>query len=301
MINKNSNRTKIICVLIILIMASVAIGDENKPGIDGKIKPPGLGMTHIIILEGGSKLVGRIVEQKEGKVVIDTDLGIITVEAAKIIAIETARIGTVKGGSYWFENPNTTRLYFAPTGRMLKKGSGYFSDYLLFFPGIAYGLTDNVTIGGGVSLFPGVDFDEQIVYFTPKIGLKATGNTSIAAGALIISLPDIGGDSPTVGILYGAGTFGGLDGSLTTGLGFGFVDGDFSDRPLFMMGGEKRLSRRISFVSENWFLPGVDNPLISYGFRFFGEDLSVDLALLNVFGDDMFFPGLPWMDFIFNF
>ena len=36
---------------------------------------------------------------------------------------------------------------------MLKKGEGYFSDYELFFPGIAYGVTDNVTIGGGFGSF----------------------------------------------------------------------------------------------------------------------------------------------------
>ncbi|UCE05773.1 MAG: hypothetical protein JSW07_19615 [bacterium] len=54
-------------------------------------------------------------------------------------------------------------------------------------------------------------------------------------------------------------------------------------------------------MTENWLLPGVDNPLISYDMRFFGEKLSVDLALINVIGDGIIFPGIPYVDFVFNF
>lgn len=87
----------------------------------------------------------------------------------------------------------------------------------------------------------------------------------------------------------------------STGFGYGFVDSDFAEKPMLMLGGEKRLSRRIAFVSENWILPGVDQPLISYGFRFFGEKLSVDLALINTLGEDAIFPGFPYIDFVVNF
>jgi hypothetical protein len=154
---------------------------------------------------------------------------------------------------------------------MLKKGQGYFSDYMLFFPGVAYGFTDNFTFGGGMTLIPGVDIDDQVFYFTPKFGLKTSRNTNIAAGALILALPEIDNESPVVGILYGVGTFGDPDG------------------------------RRVSFVSENWIFPEVDEPLVSAGFRFFGEGISVDLGLINVLGEDIFFPGIPWVDFVFNF
>ena len=70
---------------------------------------------------------------------------------------------------------------------------------------------------------------------------------------------------------------------------------------MIMIGAEARLSRRTAFVTENWIIPGVDQPLISFGFRFFGEGLSVDLALINMIGEDTFFPGIPWLDFVFNF
>jgi hypothetical protein len=54
-------------------------------------------------------------------------------------------------------------------------------------------------------------------------------------------------------------------------------------------------------VSENWVLPGMDQPLISYGIRFFNEKLSVDLGFLNTIGDGMLFPGIPYIDFVVKF
>ena len=42
--------------------------------------------------------------------------------------------------------------------------------------------------------------------------------------------------------------------------------------------------------------------LISYGLRFFGEKLSVDLAFMNVpTTGEYFFPGLPYIDFVVKF
>jgi hypothetical protein len=37
---------------------------------------------------------------------------------------------------------------------MLKQGERYFADYELFFPGFAVGVTDYLSIGGGVSILP---------------------------------------------------------------------------------------------------------------------------------------------------
>lgn len=257
--------------------------------------------VQILTLEDGSTILGRITEIKAKDIVFKSDVGDLTIPRSKIEKIELVSKSSIKKGKYWFENPNSTRLFFSPTARMLEKGDGYFSDYFILLPGVAYGVTDNITIGGGMSLVPWVDLNNQVIYFTPKIGMKASPNTNFAAGALIIALPEVDDESPLVGILYGVGTFGSADGGLTVGFGYGFVDGQVADKPMFMIGGEKRFARRISFVSENWILPGVDDPLISYGFRFFGEGISVDLGLFNTMGDNLFFPGFPWVDFVINF
>lgn len=268
--------------------------------------------VQIITTQDKSTMFGRIQEIKDQEIRFKTEFGEITIPIDKITSIEMVAISTMKKGGYWFPNPNATRLFFAPTGRMLKKGEGYFADYYLFFPAIAYGLTNNITFGGGMSLIPGVDIDKQIFYFTPKIGLKASDNFNLGIGALIIKIPDWDEEedtnpeneevrSPLVSLLYGVTTFGSSNSSLTFGLGYGFVDDEPADRPMIMIGGEHRISRRLALVSENWIVPGAENPLVSFGVRFFGEKISVDLALLNTIGKEAIFPGIPYVDFVFNF
>jgi len=282
----------------------VAQQAANLVAVD--LKVPDSGSTQIITTTGGSTLVGRIVEIGEGSIKFETELGTQTIPIEKIMEIKEIASSAIREGRVWFPNPNATRLFFGPTGRMLKKGKGYFSDYYLFFPGLAWGLTDNITIGAGMSLFPDLGFDRQIFFFTPKVGVSASENLSVAAGALIIKIPDWddwdnGGDSPTVGVIYGVGTYGTPDVSCTGGLGFGFVDGDVAEKPMVLFGIEARAGRRTAFVTENWVIPGVENMLASYGVRFFGESLSIDLAFVTPLGEDFFFPGVPYVDFVFNF
>ena len=67
-----------------------------------------------------------------------------------------------------------------------------------------------------------------------------------------------------------------------------------------MLGAEKRISRRISIVTENYLLPvSTDNILYSFGLRFMGEKITTDLALFNVANSRII--GIPWVDFVFRF
>jgi hypothetical protein len=69
---------------------------------------------------------------------------------------------------------------------------------------------------------------------------------------------------------------------------------------VFMAGTNIRMSRRIGFISENYLVVGED-PAISYGLRFMGERMTFDLAFVNVLGEDIIFPGIPFVDFAFFF
>jgi hypothetical protein len=290
-----------LCFTAIILLATNVSGRVHKE-VEDKLRIPDSNRIQIITTVGGSTIIGRIVEIGEGEVKFETELGIQKIPIVKIKEIKEAPTSSIRDGKYWFPNPNATRLYFAPTGRMLKQGQGYFSDYYLFFPGVAWGITDNFAFGVGMSLFPGLGLDEQVFYFTPKVGIGASKDLSFAVGALIVKIPDWDGDdSPTVGILYGVGTYGTTDASITGGLGYGFADDELADKPMVLFGAEFRMARRAAFVTENWVIPEVEDVVISYGFRFFGEALSVDLALVNVASSDAIFPGVPYVDFVFNF
>lgn len=248
----------------------------------------------VIIMRDGSSLVGRIVSVSADSVEFQMGIGRVAVAVRDIREISETESGRMHEGEYWFPNPNSTRLFFAPTGQMLKRGEGYFADYELFFPGFAIGVTDNLSLGGGVSIVP-AGLDEQVYYVTPKVGMSFSDRVHIAAGVLFA-----GTGGGTGGIGYGVGTFGDGDASATLGLGYGFAGGDIESKPVAMLGGEKRVSRRIALVSENYLLPISDNNIVySFGVRFMGEKLTADLAIFNVSGSGII--GLPFVDFVFKF
>jgi hypothetical protein len=262
--------------------------------IRNKLTVPDSAHTQIMTLKDGSTIFGRILAVNGDTVTFQSQAGIIQLSASLIRAIKEIEAEDLREGEYWFPNPNATRLFFAPTGQMLKKGEGYFSDYELFFPGIAYGLTDNVTIGGGVSLFP-ANIEDQVYYLTPKVGISVSDKVHLATGVLFA-----GTKGGTGGIYYGVGTFGDADGSLTLGGGYGFAGGKIESKPVGMIGGELRVARRIGLVTENYLLPiSEDNVLYSFGLRFMGEKITTDLALVNVVGSGVI--GVPYVDFVFRF
>jgi hypothetical protein len=274
-------------------------------------------ITQIVTLDDGSSLVGRIVEVGDSAIKFVSDLGEMTIAIDKIKDVIIVDASNIKGGKYWYPNPNQTRMLFGPTGRMLKQGDGYFFDVLIFFPGVAYGLTDNITIGGGMSIFPGFDAEEQLYFITPKVGLNVMEDVDLAANLMLIRVPvdeddveDVTDLHPltdtievevaeTVGLLYASGTYGSEHSYVTFGLGFGLVDEKIADKPAVALGFEHRFARRVSFVSENWIFPGLDDPVISGGIRFFGESIAVDLAAMTVFDNDV--PLIPYIDFVWNF
>lgn len=206
---------------------------------------------------------------------------------------------TADSARFAFRNPNATRLYFAPTGRMLAKGEGYFSDFYIFFPGVNVGITDRVSIGGMMSVIPFVGLDDQVYFLTPKVGLVQSKKVNIAAGALMAGWA---GDTVrhTAGILYGVATRGSEDASLTAGLGYGFIDGDMGSSPFVLIGGERRVSNRVSFVTENWMLPGGEYGLASGGIRLMGKGMAVDFGLMTVLGAQSLDGVAPILGFVFK-
>jgi hypothetical protein len=253
--------------------------------------------THlqIVTLTDGSTIFGRIVSVSADTVSFQTGAGTMQLSVVAIRDVRQISTDDVREGEYWFPNPNSTRLFFAPTGQQLKQGEGYFSDYELVFPGVAFGVTDNLSIGGGISLFPAASASDQIYYVTPKIGFSPSDKVHLATGVLFA-----GTSGGTGGIYYGVGTFGDGNGSVTVGGGYGFAGGKIQSKPVGMIGAEYRISRRLGIVTENYLLPVADNDVLySFGFRFMGEKLTTDLALANVSRSNTI--GIPYVDFVFRF
>jgi hypothetical protein len=258
----------------------------------------------ILILKDGTKLTGRMEKEQEGKITFRTEGGIV-MELSSSDVKEVIRPSKDDARSYLYNDPNNTRLFWAPTGRTLEAGKGYFADYYVFFPTIAYGITNRFTIYGAMSIIPFIGLNEQLFFVSPKLGIVQRENFAISTGAMVIAIPDV---EEIPGIIYGVSTWGNKNNSLIAGLGWGGLFGEedeLMDGPIIMIGGEHRISKNMKFITENWLVTGADleeNPVLSIGIRFFGEKLAADLGFFHIVGADLGgFPFIPWVGFVYNF
>lgn len=261
---------------------------------------PAVGDTFEVELAGGESYVGRVVRATSDTIALETVAGArVTLARARLESSSVAR-GRVVDGEFWHEDPNRTRLFFSPTGRSLPRGGGYFGVYELFVPFVTLGLTDRLLLAGGSPFYLGMLTDEAPpVYFGPKVQVADAPSFRGALGGLTVFLPDDGNGS-LFGIVYGVGTAGSADHALTGGIGWGYVEDDFSSRPAVVLGGETRVSSSLKLITENLFVPGESGAILSAGVRFFGERLSADAGLIGFAGDggDCCF---PMVNFVYNF
>ena len=195
----------------------------------------------------------------------------------------------------------------------MKARSGYFFDLWVFFPGIAYGITDNISIAAGASIIPEVD--NQLYYIIPKVAFEATELLDVGASVMIFRLWD-----ETLFFGLGSATYGTDDASLTAGLGLAWNSEGMMETPALQVGGEYRVARRMALVAETWSIPGEEDAgiLILGGARLLGEGMTIDLGFAtsieadedqsldaeyddedddNDDGADWF----PYIDFVWNF
>lgn len=137
-----------------------------------------------VVLRDGTTLRGTIVEQDETTVVFLTIGGAeVRMPRSSIVSIRPIR-GRVVDGVFQRFDPNYSRLLFAPTGRPLRKGDAYFSDFYVVFPGIAYGISDNFSLMAGMTIIPGISLTQQFFYIAPRLGWRQSDKVAVSVGAL---------------------------------------------------------------------------------------------------------------------
>jgi len=280
----------------------------------------------IIETVNGTSYFGEIQGLTEGILTIrSTLMGSFEIHANTISKISSAEAYVNRRGSTWFANPNATRYFFAPSAIPLKKQEGYFQNAYLLANSVNVGITNNITIGGGVVI-------PLLFYVTPKVSFKAAKNFHLGAGLLFTQsfISDFG---LSAGIGYGLATYGSYEHNFTIGAGYGYARFDKEYRttpmPIITINGMTRISKKLSLVSENWLIPraGYNKEIItngqngepfsemvfennnfysaavSLGFRFMpGVRTSVDFSVVGIRTN----PGqndllLPYLDFVYKF
>ena len=261
-------------------------------------------VVHALYLTDGTRLVGRITAVTTDSVRLVSASATTMVARAAIREVRQYAADELHNGELWPENPHVSRLIFAPTAIALRKGEAYFADFWIFLVNTGYGVTDRFTVGAGMSIIPGVNFEDNLLFVIPKYAVLNQPKIKVALGGLFARVGGLGSGSESLGILYGVATVGSRESNLTLGSGWGYVGDKISDKPVLTLGGQHRVGRRIALISENWFFPFQNNSsgVISYGLRLLGEKISVDFAFANPISDgNTFFPGIPLLGFAIKF
>jgi len=273
-------------LLLAALLTFSAAAAQAQTAATRIIEIPAPDVTQELELNDGSSVIGRVESVGEGRFVFRTTSGVeMTVDVTAVRSLKPVT-GRIVSGELWREDPNPTRLFFAPTGRSLKKGEAYFGVYEVLLPFVQVGITDRISIGAGTPLiFPNF---EHPFWITPKVQVLQRRSTAVSAGVMhFFNVEDAG-----KGIAYGVVTQGSTDSAATLGLGYSYAvtDGEDAGWAVVMFGGEHRVSRRVKIVTENYAFKG--GGFVTGGLRFFGEKLSADFGLVLplVEGDTFVFP-----------
>lgn len=252
----------------------------------------------------GNTYIGIILEQTNETISIKTDkLGEISIPRSEVKRITQLTVTKSKDGTYWLENPQSTRYFWAPNGYSLKKGEGYYQNVWIMFNQAVYGFTDHFSGGVGVMplfLFAGASTPAWITakFSVPVVKDKVNLGVGGLAGTVI------GEENTGFGILYGISTFGSRDKNLNIGLGWGYAGGEMARNPTVSIGGMIRTGAKGYFITENYFIGTTDNfmVLMSAGGRRIIHHAGLDFGLWIPLGADIgSFVAIPWLGFTIPF
>lgn len=245
-------------------------------------------------MASGTTYYGTVSESADSLFVELVTGGSMTLPRWQVRSVRPAR-GKLSNNEFWTQDVNETRLFFAPTARTLQRGASYVSVYEFFLPFIGYGVTERVTLAGGVLPFFGAGAP-VVGYVAPKVQVLVRDGMQAAVGGLAFVSTESEG---SVGIVYAVTSLGrSSDASVSLGAGFGYAGSDLANTPVLMAGWERRTSRRVKLISENWIFPR-EGAVLSFGPRFMGERMSADLGLaMPIFGEETFV--FPLVNFVWN-
>ncbi len=250
-----------------------------------------IGSNMIIRTSDGNSYKGKILESRVDTVILETILlGTIGIPRENIKSIK----GFVSTGSALYDrvllSNSYTRYLFGTNALGLRKGEGYYQNTWVLFNQFSYGITDNISVGGGLVplfLFNGTSTP---VWGTVKFSFPvASESFHLSAGSLFGTIP--GEDVGLFGLFFGQATIGNEQRNLTVGLGYGYADGEVGNTPTITLGGALPLGRKASLITENYIFPG-EAGLVSAGVRFYLKGATLDAALVSDLQSAVF---IPWL------
>ena len=199
---------------------------------------------------------------------------------------------------------NSTHYIASPSAYGLKKGQSYYQNIGVFWNSYTVGITDKFSISMGGEIISLFLQSIPVMYVSPKLSLPFKNNKgAFAVGTTIFTAPE--SNFKTFAFVSSSLTLGDRENNFTFGGGIGWNnEGGYKDEVVpFYFSGMKRVSRKISLMTENWLIVENDfqdltSTIISAGIRIHfdkpGSALNVGIWRLlgEELGDVVAFPYL---------
>lgn len=210
--------------------------------------------------------------------------------AAQSVALEPQSSGAPAVSETVTEDAVASKLFYAPTGRVLKRGEVYVAIDAFSIGVVRVGVTDRFSIGVGRPLWA------NTTWITPKLQIYEDDRVAVATGVLHLFAPGFG----MGGVAYGVTTIGSRDDAFTGGMGWFYGkddDGLHMGMPVLIVGGEHRMTRRSKFITENYVFNG--GAMVSAGGRFMRRNVSMEFGGVFIFAGHAALPGMV-VNFVFH-
>ncbi len=248
-------------------------------------------------MKDGSVFIGVRLAMTDDELILDTEsLGKINLPLAGIREIREL---DAPPGRFRYGNVAANQNILGPNAFGLRKGQKQYSNFMLGYNQMAFGLSDRFSLYAGIEVFSllvGIaegDFIGPGMVLRPHFSFplkqdKLTFGCGVLAGGIVGTGDGAFGLAP-----YGSIAVGDKDRNLNVNFGIGIGGGSVSP-PFFAVNGNLRLTPGFGLNMENWIFPGRFETAIanSIGVRIYGERISWNIALLGA-GSDFGYTLLP--------
>ncbi len=243
------------------------------------------GQIATIFLDDGCRIFGQLKEiEVDSLSVFTATMGLINIPQQSVSSIRYMGEPKTAAGDFLLPNPNASRHFFSPTAIPLSRNEGYYQNFYVAFNMVNYGITNNLSLGVASVPFAWFIDNGFNIAVTGKLGYKLTDNLYGSVGCIAGIIPNIAYG----GIGFGLLTMGNTDNNLTVGGGYAYAlsdpgseDASSHGAPVLNMAGMLRMSEHFALVTENWIFMNEELALISYGGRYIGDKITVDVGFVN--------------------
>ena len=280
---KNGSFIALLTLTATTVFAQIKKEKTNQTPLVARMDSTKKAKQVLVETRDGSTFRGTLLERRDDTIVIETaSVGQILLSLRDLKSINEAPPEPATMDNNWFKNPYASRYFLSSTGFGLRKGEGYYQNIYVFLNHVNYGFTDNFSLGAGFESASLIASGRAPVYYyvAPKLSFPMGKNFNLGIGALVGSLGFLL-DGKTVGnaLIYSVATFGSRENNLTGGAGV--LVGGGSNSVVVIIGGQTRIGRKFSLVTELYSLPHLTSRgalLFFDGARYMTEGFAFDFG-----------------------